>query len=86
MGHCSRNPGAERRRFFELKRYVRADRALTRDGPNYSEKFSKCLMGECPSEARFRPHSRRQLSAKIVASKIGLALRRKLHKADAEWL
>src|SRR5262249_12498958 len=26
MGHCSRKPGAERRRFFELKRYVRADR------------------------------------------------------------
>jgi putative cell wall-binding protein len=21
MGHCSRKPGAERRRFFELKRY-----------------------------------------------------------------
>src|SRR6266404_4893751 len=30
MGHCSRNPGAERRRFFELKRYVRADRVLRR--------------------------------------------------------
>ena len=25
MGHCSRKPGTERRRFFELKRYVRAD-------------------------------------------------------------
>jgi hypothetical protein len=23
MGHCSRKPGAERRRFFEIKRYVR---------------------------------------------------------------
>src|SRR3984893_2620490 len=30
MGHCSRNPGSERRRFFELKRYVRADRVLRR--------------------------------------------------------
>ena len=28
MGHCSRKPGAERRYFFELKRYVRADRVL----------------------------------------------------------
>src|SRR5262249_61250056 len=28
MGHCSRHPGAERRRFFELKRYVCPDRVF----------------------------------------------------------
>jgi hypothetical protein len=32
MGHCSRDPGTERRRFFGLKRYVRADHALSRVG------------------------------------------------------
>ena len=36
-------------------------------------------MGECPSDS---PHSRRQLSAEIVAEPLGLALRKKLHRGD----
>src|SRR5215472_16891984 len=38
MGHCSRKPGAERRCFFELKRYVRADRVFSGIAASPSQK------------------------------------------------